>query len=288
MLNDGDDVTRRSFLKLLGASIALAGLDGCTRMPAEKILPYVNQPPELTPGVPVYYATSMVLDGFATGLLVEAHDGRPTKIEGNPDHPASLGAAGVFEQASLLQLYDPSRATRVRNGSATASWRAFAATFAPEQLRRRVGDGERLALLLEPTSSPLVADLLARIQTLYPRSSVHYYAPLARGDALIPQYDLRSADVILAVDSDFLASGPFSLRYAREFADGRRDPRRGMNRLYVMEGSFTPTGAAADHRFRCAPSAMEPALQWILDSIQGAKTADAPPPRVASAWAAAV
>ena len=126
---DGDDVSRRSFLKFLGASLALAGLDGCTRIPAEKILPYVNQPPELIPGIPVHYATAMVLDGFATGLVVEAHEGRPTKIEGNPDHPASLGAAGVLEQASLLQLYDPHRATRVRSGRSTSNWAAFAAAF---------------------------------------------------------------------------------------------------------------------------------------------------------------
>ena len=95
------DLTRRGFLKALGASVALAGLDGCTRLPADKILPYV-QPPEFSPGAAAHYATSMVLDGYATGLVVEAHDGRPTKIEGNPDHPASLGAAGVLEQASLL------------------------------------------------------------------------------------------------------------------------------------------------------------------------------------------
>ncbi|HKO16241.1 MAG TPA: hypothetical protein VJU87_08375, partial [Gemmatimonadaceae bacterium] len=100
-------LSRRSFVRLLGASVALAGLDACTRMPAEKILPYVTPPPELVPGVAQYYATSMVLDGFATGLVVEAHEGRPTKVEGNPDHPASLGAAGVREQASVLQLYDP-------------------------------------------------------------------------------------------------------------------------------------------------------------------------------------
>src|SRR5919197_6710763 len=112
---DADPLARRSFLKLLGASIALAGLDGCSRVPPTNILPYVDQP-ELTPGVPVYYATAMVLDGYATGLLVESHEGRPTKIEGNPDHPASLGAAGVFEQASVLQLYDPHRAKRVRRG----------------------------------------------------------------------------------------------------------------------------------------------------------------------------
>jgi hypothetical protein len=104
MHDHDDELTRRTFLKLLGASMALAGLDGCTRIPAEKILPFVSQPPELTPGVALHYATSMVLDGYATGLVVESHEGRPTKIDGNADHPASLGAAGILEQASLLQL----------------------------------------------------------------------------------------------------------------------------------------------------------------------------------------
>src|SRR6476619_6594405 len=136
-----DELTRRDFLKVLGASIALAGLDGCTRMPAEKILPFVSQPPELTPGVPVHYATSMVLDGYATGLVVEAHEGRPTKVEGNPDHPASLGASGILEQASVLQLYDPDRARSVRQGKAASTWQAFAAAMAPARRRGRSGIG---------------------------------------------------------------------------------------------------------------------------------------------------
>ena len=130
MHDHDDELTRRDFLKLLGASIALAGLDGCTRIPGEKILPYVTQPPEVTPGVPLHYATSMVLDGYATGLVVESHEGRPTKVEGNPDHPASLGAAGILEQASVLQLYDPDRARGVRYGNAMSTWQAFAAANA--------------------------------------------------------------------------------------------------------------------------------------------------------------
>src|SRR5690348_12927509 len=179
------DLTRRSFLKALGASMALAGLDGCTRIPAEKILPFVTQPPEFTPGIPVHYATSMVLDGYATGLVVEAHEGRPTKIEGNPDHPASLGAAGVLEQASVLQLYDPDRARSMRQGKAASTWQAFAAAMAPASLRPHVGArGAGLALLLEPTSSPLVARTLASLRSLYPDMRVYFYAPLARNEAL--------------------------------------------------------------------------------------------------------
>ena len=270
MDHHADDLTRRDFLKLLGASIALAGLDGCTRIPGEKIVPYVTQPPEVTPGVPLHYATSMVLDGYATGLVVESHEGRPTKVEGNPDHPASLGAAGIVEQASVLQLYDPDRARAVRYGNTSSTWQAFAAAMAPAALRQRVGArGAKLALLLEPTSSPLVASTLLRLQSLYPDMRVHFYAPLASTAQEIPQYDLKAADVILSVGSDFLAAGPFTLRYAREFADRRRTPLSGMNRLYVAEPGFTVTGATADHRLRCRPTELEPLLESIRSALDG-------------------
>ncbi|MEO7986443.1 MAG: 4Fe-4S dicluster domain-containing protein, partial [Gemmatimonadales bacterium] len=264
-----DDFSRRSFLKALGASLALAGLDGCTRMPAEKILPFVHQPPEFTPGVPVHYATSMLIDGYATGLVVEAHEGRPTKIEGNPEHPASLGAAGVFEQASLLQLYDPHRAASVRAGR---RWPRVAAAMRPDKLRPRVGArGAGLALLLEPTSSPLVKDLFDRLRALYPAIGIHYYAPLTGSTGMvIPQYDFHAADVILALDANFLAAGPFHLRYARDFADRRRDPREGMNRLYAAEPGYSVTGAAADHRVRCRALELEPLLTALLALIEPA------------------
>jgi molybdopterin-containing oxidoreductase family iron-sulfur binding subunit len=288
MEND-DDVTRRTFLKALGASIALAGLDGCTRMPAERILPFVTQPAAFTPGVPVHYATSMVLDGYATGLVVETHEGRPTKIEGNPGHPASLGAAGVFEQASLLQLYDPNRARAVRSGASTSSWAPFAAAFSPAVLRNRTGArGAGLALLMEPTSSTVVASLLEHLRALYPAMGVHYYSPLAtpgessgtsgagggRG-AVIPHYDLRDADVIVTFAADVLAAGPFNLRHAREFADGRRDPLSGMNRLYAAESNVTITGSSADHRFRCRPSEIEQLMARLHAMLVGAATASA-------------
>jgi len=295
-----DDLTRRTFLKALGASIALAGLDGCTRIPAENILPFVTQPPEFTPGVPVHYATSMTLDGYATGLVVEAHEGRPTKIEGNPDHPASLGASGILEQASLLQLYDPNRAKHVRADKAASTWQAFVAAMSPDVLRRRVGSrGAGLALVLEPTSSPLVADALASLRTLYQDMNVYFYAPLASNApsaafpvaGLIPQYDIRSADVILSVGSDFLAAGPFHLRYAREFSDRRRTPLTGMNRLYVAETGFTVTGATADHRLRCRSGEIEALLEELLATV-GRNPADSSatsiPPVSPSPWVTAV
>ncbi|MGH9887070.1 MAG: molybdopterin oxidoreductase, partial [bacterium] len=178
---DHDDVLldRRDFLRLAGASLALAGLDGCTRLPAEHILPYVDSRPELTPGVAQYYATAMCIDGCATGLVVESHVGRPTKIEGNPDHPASLGASGPLEQASVLQLYDPDRAKGARIGAAPAAWGAVAASLTPAALRQRLGPGGRgLHFLIEPTSSPLEEEGLARIAATYPEARVHMYAPL--------------------------------------------------------------------------------------------------------------
>jgi molybdopterin-containing oxidoreductase family iron-sulfur binding subunit len=281
MTDHSDDLSRRGFLKLLGASMALAGLDGCTRMPGEHILPWVHQPPELTPGVPLHYATSMSLDGYATGLIVEAHEGRPTKIEGNPAHPASLGATGVLEQASLLQLYDPDRARHVRHGGTRATWEQFVAELAPDALRNRIGaGGAGLALLLPPTSSTVSGELVTRLRALYPDAGVYYETPCGTpaleqalvvpgGTAPVARYDISQADVILAVGSDFLASGPFNLHYARQFADARRQPLSKMNRLYAIESSVSVTGAAADHRMRCRPSRIESMIAWLHDSIAG-------------------
>jgi Fe-S-cluster-containing dehydrogenase component len=254
-----EGLRRRELLKLLGASVMLAGAAGCERAPRGKIVPYSTQPPEVTPGVAKHYATAMTLGGYATGLLVESHEGRPTKIEGNPDHPASLGATGLFEQASILSLYDPARAQGIFHKGQPKSWRKVIETFG-----RGTQEGGRLEgthLLLEPTSSPFTGHLLGQLQAA--GAAVHYYAPvsqntawegskLAFGRALDPVFHLGRADVIVCLDSDLLASGPFHCRYAREFADGRRVRSKAdkMNRLYVVEPALTVTGAAADHRLR--------------------------------------
>jgi molybdopterin-containing oxidoreductase family iron-sulfur binding subunit len=307
-----DGMTRRSFVRLLGASIALAGVGGCFERPRERILPYVSEPPESTPGVARHYATSMSLGGFTTGLLVESHVGRPTKIEGNPDHPASLGAAGVYEQASILQLYDPERARTARLGRAKASGSEVAALLSPARLGAAVGaSGAGLGLLLEPSASPLSAEMLRRVRERYPAARVHFYSPLgshasdrasltAFGRPLLPQYDFRSADVVLALDADFLAGGPFSLRYARDFADRRRiaAPTDGMNRLYVIEPGVSVTGGTADHRLRVRAVEVEslasavlaavirqsnrpgmPGRQGIPDSVASVLRGVEPPPR---------
>jgi molybdopterin-containing oxidoreductase family iron-sulfur binding subunit len=274
------DVSRREFVSLLGASLALAGLSGCVREPAEKILPYVTEPHDALPGTAVHFATAMTLDGYATGLVVESRDGRPVKIEGNPDHPASLGAAGVYEQASLLQLYDPNRARYPRASTRRAQWAAIAAALAPTALTPHVGaGGGGLRLLLEPTSSPLIAEMLARVRARYPDARVYFHAPLASatpvaasrellGGALAPQYDLTGADVVVSIGADFLASGPFHLRYARDFAQSAPNAeRRGRRRLFVAETLPTPTGSLAQHHLAATPTERARLAAALFDAV---------------------
>jgi len=249
------DEQRRSFLKLLGASIALAGLDGCTRAPRQKIVPYVKQPPEVTPGVPAHYATAISMDGYATGFLVESREGRPVKIEGNPRHPASLGATSAIDQAWILSLYDPSRARSVRHGRRLSAFRDF------EDARRRSAGS--LHVLMEPTSSPTTIALLERLLANDTEGRLHYYAPLARdaawhgaaiafGRPLETQFDLSRAEVVVALDADLFGAGPRALSATRGFSRRRRvrSTADSMNRLYVVEAALTVTGGMADHRFR--------------------------------------
>jgi Fe-S-cluster-containing dehydrogenase component/anaerobic selenocysteine-containing dehydrogenase len=275
------ELGRRDLFKLAGASMALAGLGGCMESPGDRILPYVVQPPEVTPGIPLHYATSLVLDGFATGVLAETREGRPVKIEGNPEHPASLGATSVFEQASVLQLYDPDRARGARKNGAPASWRAFFEEFAS-------GERKGLWFLLHPQSSPLIAHLMKQVEERRPGVRFAFHSPLHRrqvyrgasqvfGRALETQYDFSRAEVILSLDADFLASMPMSLRWARQFAQGRRlsSPRDQMNRLYAIESMPSPTGSLADHRLRARSSE----VAWLAGRVLAAlMAAGARPP----------
>jgi molybdopterin-containing oxidoreductase family iron-sulfur binding subunit len=277
-------VGRRDFLKLIGASLALTGLTACLEEPHKAILPYTVRPPEVTPGNRLYYATTMVLDGFGTGLLVESREGRPTKVEGNPEHPASLGAAGVYEQASVLQLYDPHRARHFRFKDRVRSTVDFAREYAPTSTASfgRADSGAGLHFLLEPTSSPLTAELIARVRDAYPAAGFTFYSPIsspmplegaraAFGRPLQPVYDLSEAAVMVSLDADILESVPFNLRYARQFADGRLlpGPTSPMNRLYVAEAAFSVTGGIADHRLRVRSSEVAGVAAALLREVQG-------------------
>ncbi|HEY1663560.1 MAG TPA: TAT-variant-translocated molybdopterin oxidoreductase [Verrucomicrobiae bacterium] len=249
---------RRTFLKLMGASFALAGLPACTRQPLAKIVPYVDQPEALVPGRPMFFATAMTLGGFATGLLVESHEGHPTKIEGNPGHPASLGATNIFHQASLLDLYDPARSQAVLNDGTPATWENFASAL---QQREQSRNGAGLRLLTETITSPTLVAQVHQLLTKYPKATWHQFEPanrdnvhegaaLAFGEIVETHYRFAPAKIILSLDSDFLYRHPNSVRYARDFADRRRasSVTADFNRLYVIESSPTVTGSNAEHR----------------------------------------
>ncbi|HQR30729.1 MAG TPA: twin-arginine translocation signal domain-containing protein, partial [Anaeromyxobacteraceae bacterium] len=253
------EMSRRSFMQILGASAALGGLAAC-QPPREKIVPYVQEPPEDRPGKRFHYATALALDGYATGLLVAAADGRPVKVEGNPAHPTSLGASSTWDQGTLLDLYDPGRAQGYSRGGKPLSWRGLLAEI--QKLARSHEDdgGAHLAFLLAPDASPTQAELRRRIQARFPKARFHVWAPvteenaaegarIAFGRPLDVRPSLTGARAILSLDADFLSGHGDSLRLTREFARNR-EPGENLSRLYVAEPAMSVTGASADHRFR--------------------------------------
>jgi molybdopterin-containing oxidoreductase family iron-sulfur binding subunit len=265
---DPSGMSRRRWLQLMGASIALAGVAGC-RWPREEILPLAVRPEGRVPGEAEYYATAMELGGAALGLLVTSRDGRPVKIEGNPVHPASRGATHVFAQAAILELYDPDRSRGLRQitGSDAPSreWAEFSAFVDKHLQPLRDKQGEGLAVLAESSSSPTLAAIKARFAQRLPKARWVEYEPLsddyvragaiqALGAPYRTHFQLVDADVVLCVDCDLLCSHPNAVQYARDFAE-RRDPVSGnMNRLYAVESGYSVTGTAADHRVSLASS----------------------------------
>ncbi|TMA28468.1 MAG: 4Fe-4S dicluster domain-containing protein [Deltaproteobacteria bacterium] len=262
-LGPAEPPSRREVLQLLGASAALATMGGCLKPPDEKILPYTKQPPEVTPGNPLHYATCSTLDGRATGLLVTASEGRPTKVEGSPEHPSSKGGIGVLEQAQLLSLYDPQRLKVVQYKSELRSWRDFLATMIAKSRVLRDRRGEGLRFLMEPSSSPLIAHLRQRLLEVYPRArfsswsaiplqQIHDGAQLAFGSAYETRIDLSRAQAVASLDADFLSAMPGNARPMKDWAARRVPPN--MARLYAVEAHLSVTGMNADHRLRLKPS----------------------------------
>ena len=265
-----DAGSRRRFLTLMGASIALAGVSACTVQPKEMIVPYVRQPEDYVPGKPLFYATSASWGGIATGLLVESHLGRPTKIEGNPQHPASLGATDATMQASVLTLYDPDRSQTVTQNGNISEWGVFvtALTAARDSAGARRGAGFRL--LTGTVTSPTLAAQIQEFLTAFPGAKWHQYEPCGRhsaragataafGQPLNTIYRFDRAAVIVSLDADFLCSSmPGSLRYARDYSARRRaaavNPNAHPPRLYVAEGTPSITGGMAEHRLRMRTS----------------------------------
>jgi molybdopterin-containing oxidoreductase family iron-sulfur binding subunit len=261
---------RREFLKALAAaSAALAGVAGCARKPFEAIVPYVRGPPQSDYGKPVFYATACVRNGYALGVLVETNMGRPTKVEGNPAHPASAGATDIFAQASVLDLWDPSRSQSIVHEGAISTWEAFLATLVPRLQSWRDNAGRSLRILTESVSSPTLAAQLGLLLDRYPNARWHQYQPLHRdavylgtqlafGAALEPQYRFDRAQVIVSLDAGFLDGCPGSVRYARDFSATRRaEVPQSMSRLYAVESTPRLSGAAADHRLALRPSEVD-------------------------------
>ncbi len=256
-----DPVSRRTFLKLMGASLALAGVTGCTYMPPEKLAPFDRQPLDRVPGIPRFFATTLTLNGYGTGVLVRSDEGRPTKVEGNPLHPASLGSTDLFAQAEILNLYDPDRSQTVLNRNAPSTWDEFVATLNTALTAQSATRGAGVRLLTTTVSSPTLADQITQFLQRFPQARWYQYEPINRdnvyegaraafGEYVSTRYDLSKAQVIVSLDADFLSPGPGFIPYARAFADGRRVTKASteMNRLYVVEASPSITGAAADHR----------------------------------------
>ena len=254
--------SRRNLLKLMAASFGLAGLVACRR-PVENILPQSRGVEDMIPGNPMYYATGFPQRGVVTGLIVEAHNGRPTKVEGNPKHPASLGAANAYAQASVLNLYDPDRSSAVLQDGRRSDWKEFTDFAARHFIESNLGSGEGVWLLSEETSSLSFGAVRRHFQERFPRAQWVAYEPLSHrneiegariafGERLQPQYDFGKAQVILSLDCDFLGTDAPTLAAVRGFTKGRRveTENDAMNRLYAAESGFSITGAMADHRFR--------------------------------------
>ncbi len=259
-----DAISRRHVLTLLGASASLAGLAACRR-PEEHIVPYVEAPENVIPGVPKRYATTLPAGTSAYGLLVESHEGRPTKIEGNELHPASLGSSSARVQAAILDLYDPDRSPSVLRRGQASSWAGFVAFWGERAKTHAAGAdaGEGLALLVPPFASPTLSRLLGGFRQAYPRATVVIHAPVAdvnlhegvaraTGRPLLSTCRFEKAKAILAIDADFLNADPEMVRHTRGFAAGRRvsRPQDEMSRLWAVEALLSVTGANADHRLR--------------------------------------
>ncbi len=252
-------------MKILAASVALAGLDGCFyKKPQGTIVPAPRAPEQTVLGRPTYFASAMPFDGYGRGVLVQSHEGRPTKIEGNPDHPASLGAADIFMQAAVLELYDPDRARTVTLAGRPSDWGAFCLALR-QRLDATKGDGRGVHLLTGTMTSPTFATQLDAFRRQFPNAIWHQYDPIrhpgGEPSSLFPHpvntvHDLSAASVIASFGMDFLFGEPGSIRYARQFSDGRRvrQDRLRMNRLYVAESTMTLTGSVADHRLAMRPA----------------------------------
>lgn len=273
-----DGLSRRNFIKVMGASLAFAGLTGCVIQPAEKIVPYVRQPEDLVPGKPLFYSTAMTLGGIATGLLARSYEGRPTKIEGNPDHPGSLGATDVRAQAALLDMYDPDRSQEITYRGNPSTWGNFTSQLRAKIDENRADGGAGIRFLTETVTSPTLIAQFKQIFTELPNAKLYQYEPvnqdnatagakLAFGSPVHAVYKFDQATRILSLDDDIFSG--FNVRYMKDFAKGRAysEEKKELNRLYTVETTISLTGAKSDHRLAVKPSQMPEIAKAIAAAI---------------------
>lgn len=272
-----DSVSRRTFLKLMGASMALAGLTACGPLqPEERIVPYVVPPPEYTPGLPLFFATTFNACGYGRGTVVESHEGRPIHIEGNAKHPGSLGAVDVFTPAEMLVMYDPDRSRTILRAGEPATWDEFLDEVKPKM----DSSGKGVYILTETTTSPTLANQIKDLREMYPSVKWHQYDPINRDNIragaemafdeyVETRYHFDQADIVLSLDANFMACGPGALAYARQFIENRRVRRDNMemNRLYVVESTPSVTGTIADHRLPLRASQIEDFARMVAEGV---------------------
>jgi Fe-S-cluster-containing dehydrogenase component/anaerobic selenocysteine-containing dehydrogenase len=278
----GDLISRRqAALRLLAAAMS-GTLVGCSP-PREEILPYAEQPEGLVPGVPLRFATALPLNGYGRGVICTSFEGRPTKVEGNPAHPASLGATDAFAEAELMQLYDPDRSRAIRTGGRASSWESFLAALLPRVEALREHQGEGLRLLTGPLTSPTLLRLTGEVRQRFPRMAWHAHAPISENNALhgaelafgrplsvLPRLD--DAEVVLCLDADPLGPGPDQILNGRAFARKRqaRAGQASFMRLYAMEPAMSLTGANADHHQAVHPTEFRDIVCWLAVELGAA------------------
>ncbi|MEM1180924.1 MAG: TAT-variant-translocated molybdopterin oxidoreductase, partial [Acidobacteriota bacterium] len=261
-------VDRRRFLQLSGASLGLAGLTACTKQPPEKIIPYVRAPEDVIPGRPLFFASAIADQGFAAPVLAESHMGRPTKVEGNPEHPASLAGADSITQATTYDLYDPDRSQAIRHLGQVRTWETFVQQVEGIRSAMLPIKGDGLAIVTGRVTSPTLTRLLDELREQMPKMGLYVHEPgagyagagfeMATGERGTVRYDFSKADVVLSVDSDFLNSGPSSVRYSKDFSRRRKaldlETARTMSRYYAVESMPMASGTSSDHRLAVKPT----------------------------------
>jgi MoCo/4Fe-4S cofactor protein with predicted Tat translocation signal len=241
--------SRRRMMQLMGASMMLASAGGC-RWKEREILPFSKRPENRTPGKFERYATAMELGGSVLGLMVTCVDGRPIKVEGNPKHPNSLGATNAYAQAAILELYDPDRSQHIiektPQGDMVRSWEQFSEFAKKHFAEYRKNGGEGLAMISESTKSPTMISLQKKFQREFPKASWCIYDPIDLANGMSLQLD--ALDVVLCIEDDIFGTNPNAVKHIRDFVGNRNLGTGKMKRLYVVESSYSITGAMADHR----------------------------------------